>query len=515
MNTQINELTIYCLPGNVIGSADPNAAGAVEEGAEGAAGEVADKAKGVTETLGLDLSEPLKYAEDGQVTDKAGKPIGKLADGDPKKLSEQKISDITPDGQLLAEDGTVLGKVELPEDLEGAAEGAKDEAGEAADEAKSPVNVLGLDLSEPLTYGEDGQVTDKSGKPIGKLTEGDPKKLAEQKIHDISPTGELLAEDGTVLGKIELPEDLDKAAKEAEEGTKVDNSVLKGKTVNKNSNVVDEDGNVWGKVIEGDAKQMAGRTVDEEGQVWNDSGKVIGRCEALPEDQRQIGGEAPFEPFPDNKCQRNGDVVSEGAVVGKVVEGDLKKCEGHTVDADGDINDKNGNTIGKAERVEDEPEAEPEAPKDLSALAGKRVNKQGKLVDEHGSLFGTVVEGELKRLVGKMSDKEGQIWSDSGEVIGKADLIPESERENQKDGPFSNYEGCKVQKDGTVVSSGGEIIGRVTQGDAKQLAGYTVDEDGDIVDKNGNSLGKAERWEPEEVSIRDDIERMFLADAPH
>jgi hypothetical protein len=71
-----------------------------------------------------------------------------------------------------------------------------------------------------------------------------------------------------------------------------------------------------------------------------------------------------------------GNVIFEGRVIGKVVEGDAKKLEGKKVDADGDILDKHGNTLGKAERVqEEEPVVEEPEEVDVSLLEGKKVNK--------------------------------------------------------------------------------------------------------------------------------------------
>jgi hypothetical protein len=125
-------------------------------------------------------------------------------------------------------------------------------------------------------------------------------------------------------------------------------------------------------------------------------------------------------------------------------------------------------------------------------------SKLGNVVDTSGQIYGRVIEGDVKRLIGKMCDKKGQIWSEGGDVIGKAELVPESEREGQKEGPFAGFDNPTVTKDGKVADSNGAIIGRVLEGDAKKLYGKLVDPDGDILDKNGNSLGKAERWEEEE-----------------
>lgn len=491
--------------GDIVGAAEPNAEGAVDgvgKEVEKTAGGATEEAKGAADKAGLGpitLDAPLDFQKDGQVADSNGQVLGKLADGDPKELAKQGIQTIDGEGQLLGEDGNVLGKVELedPTKLKDLAEGQAQKAPGTDDLADLGV----INLNEPLDFQKDGQVADSNGQVLGKLTEGDAKKLAKEGVKSIDGQGQLLGEDGTVLGKVELtdPEKLKELAEEQaqEEGQKIPSpDVLEGLTVNRSGKVTDASGGVIGEVIEGDPKKMAGRTCDAEGQIWDDRGKVMGRAQALPEDQRIPGEEAPFESFPDAKVQRSGDVVFEGQVVGKVVEGELKKLEGKAVDQDGLIYDKNGNTIGRAERIEDE---EPEAEVDQSILAGKRVNKAGNVTDDKGSLFGRLVEGDPKKLAGKMCDNKGQVYDEMGKVVGRAEIVPESERESKKEGPFGNYAGSKVRKDGKVVSDQNEVIGRLIEGDPKQLAGAIVDEDGDVIDKNGSCIGKAERWEEEEV----------------
>ena len=96
-----------------------------------------------------------------------------------------------------------------------------------------------------------------------------------------------------------------------------------------------------------------------------------------------------------------------------------------------------------------------------------------------------------------MSDKDGNIRNEMGDVVGKAELVPESEREGAKAGPFADFDSPTVTKDGKVADAMREIIGRIIQGDAKVLFGKPVDDDGDVLDKNGNILGRAERWEEE------------------
>ncbi|KAK3687475.1 hypothetical protein B0T22DRAFT_378938, partial [Podospora appendiculata] len=282
-----------------------------------------------------------------------------------------------------------------------------------------------------------------------------------------------------------------------------DFSILKDGTVNKGGNVINPDGKVVGRVTSGILMYLVGKKVDENGDIWAENGKVIGKAEPISDSERDamLREPSPFESFPDAVVDGNGMVVSNGEWVGKVTEGDLKVLRGRPVDADGDILDKGGNVIGRAERWEPEPEPEPEpAPEiDRSILAGKRVNKAGNVVDKAGEIFGRVVEGDVKKMIGRMCNKNGEILSESGDVLGRAEVVPEGEREGLKEGPFAELEGCTVAKDGTVVTPSGDIVGKLVQGDPKMLFGRAVDEDGDVLDRNGNTIGKAVRWEPEEV----------------
>ncbi len=269
--------------------------------------------------------------------------------------------------------------------------------------------------------------------------------------------------------------------------------------MNKAGNVVDDNGKLFGRLVEGDPKKLAGKKVDKEGKIWSDSGKVIGTAELIPVDERDEIAGAPFEDFPDAIVNKDGHVIYDGQIVGRLIEGDARKLSGKKVDQDGDVLDRVGNTLGKAERWEPEEEVVPEPEKvDNSALAGKRVNKVGNVVDGQGVIYGRLVEGDPKKLAGKMCDKDGNVWNEGGTIVGRAELVPESEREGQKEGPFAGFDSPKVTKDGKVADAKGVIIGRLIEGDAKKLYGKEVDPDGDVLDKNGNTLGRAERWEEEE-----------------
>ncbi|KAI8625918.1 hypothetical protein F5Y19DRAFT_466730 [Xylariaceae sp. FL1651] len=513
---------------------------------------------------------PFNIGEDGQVTDQNGKILGKLAEGqDYEHLIGKDIKGIDEHGNLLGDNETVLGKVDLvPEGT--IVERIKDEVPEAAErldaieaakQQAEDVETPDLSILEGLKINKMGYVVDANGNPIGKVTSGELKKLVGKvpdkngKVWDdrgkvigevevlpeavqnqsspfedfpdatvdkfgkviydgrqvgvvvgddfqkligkkVDADGDILDKNGNVIGHAERQE-----AEEPEEPEEesIDYSMLRDKKVNKLGNVVDDKGQVWGHVVQGVLKLLIGKKVGDNGQIFNDAGQVIGKAEPVPDSERQEAKEpSPFEDFPDAIVGEKGAVMSKGEQVGIVVEGDPKKLKGKSVDADGDILDRAGNTLGRAERWEPE-EAEPEPEIDMSALAGKRINKAGNAVDKHGDIYGRVIEGNLSRLIGKMCDKNGFIRNEGGDVIGKCELIPEAEREGMKEGPFAELSGCTVNKEGKVITPGGDVVGRLVSGDPKVLSGRPVDDDGDICDKNGNVLGHAERWEEPEV----------------
>ncbi|KAK8029667.1 hypothetical protein PG993_010958 [Apiospora rasikravindrae] len=421
----------------------------------------------------ISILEGLSINKMGNVVNEKGNPVGRVKSGDLKKMIGKQ-----PDAQGKVWDsrGNVIGEVEvLPE--------------------------VNEDVSGPFEDFPDATV-DKNGKVIfdgrqvGVVVGDDFQNLIGKQV---DADGDIIDKNGNVIGKAERKEEEEPEPEPEPEPEQIDYSSLKDKKVNKFGNVVDDKGAVWGHVVSGILKHLVGKKIGEDGQIFNDAGKVIGKAEPLPDEEREDAKEdGPFADFPDAVVGDKGAVMYQGERIGTVVEGDAKKLKGKTVDADGEILDKNGNVLGRAERwEEEEPEPEPEV--DYSALAGKRINKAGNAVDSHGDIYGRVIEGDLKRLIGKMCDKTGAIRNEGGDVIGRAELIPEAEREGMKEGPFTELPGCTVNKEGHIVTPGGDVVGRLTSGDAKALFGRAVDDDGDILDKNGNVLGHAERWEPEEV----------------
>ncbi|OKL56991.1 hypothetical protein UA08_07717 [Talaromyces atroroseus] len=431
-----------------------------------------DDAQGAEPELpSVSTLEGLKVNKFGKIINDAGVPVGELTEGDAKKLAKVGAT-LDDEGRFWDNRGNVIGKARTVPIEENDAEGP----------------FAGL---EGLVVAQDGWVEDENGNRVGKIVEGDAKKLVGRAVDE---DGDILDKRGNAVGHAERYEQPEEP--EPEKPEKPDFSSVAGLSPNKTGNVIGYDGVPIARVAEGNLKEVAGRKVDSDGQIWNDSGKVIGRVELIPEDERETKPEGVFGGLEGLIVNKEGLVEDEeGNVVGKIVEGDAKKLRGRAVDEDGDILDKYGNVKGRAEPYE-VPEEEVEED-DLSSLEGKKVNKMGNVVDEHGTVFGRISNGDPKKLAGKRVDGKGQIWSDNGKVIGQAELIPGNEQ-GKPEGLFFGYDDAKAGKDGVVVDGSGKIIGRLTEGDAKRLQGRAVDEDGDILDKSGNVIGKAERWEPEE-----------------
>ncbi|KAJ4300620.1 hypothetical protein N0V88_003304 [Collariella sp. IMI 366227] len=444
---------------------------------------------------GEEKEEPLDFSllkdgtvnKGGNIVSEDGKVVGHVVEGVLKSLVGKKVDE---NGIIWNNNGKQVGKAEPISDSD------------RDDMLKEPAP---FENFPDAVVDKDGMVV-SGGESVGKVVEGDIKVL-RGKVVDAD--GDILDKGGNVVGKAERWE-AEVEVEEEEDKSKF--AVLKNGTVNKGGNVV-VDGKVVGHIVEGVLKHLIGKKVDENGDIWSSDGKVIGKAEPIPDNEREemFKEAAPFENFPDAVVDKDGMVISNGEPVGKVIEGDIKVLRGKAVDADGDILDKGGNVVGKAERWEPEPEEEEEGP-DFSILKNGTVNKGGNVVVDK-KVVGHVIEGALKHVIGKKVDENGNIWSSGGKIVGKAEPIPDDERDDmskEEPAPFESFPDAVVDKDGMVISNG-EPVGKIVKGDVKVLRGKSVDPDGDILDSGGNVIGKAERWEPEPEEEVPEVDKSSLA----
>ncbi|RAH86143.1 hypothetical protein BO86DRAFT_139835 [Aspergillus japonicus CBS 114.51] len=424
-------------------------------------------------------TEPDQTVEEQEASD-----AGQSLEEPPASEADQTLQEQQPGGE---EEVASEGGLEIPESAqrEGAEEGAEEE--------------LTGDKEVGAGVGEEGVGEEALGeKGVGE--EG----VGEEGVGEEGVGEEGVGEEG--VGEEGLGEEGEKEGEEGEEEAPElpDISTLEGLTCTKFGGIVDSKGALLGELVEGDAKKIfRGKyQLDDQGQFWDQRGKVVGKARPLPVEEDELG---PFADLGDLHVAEDGWVVNEeGRRVGQVVEGDARKLRGRAVDEDGDILDRRGNPLGRAEPWEEPEEAEGEEAEepeeegeDLSMLAGKKVNKLGNIVDDAGVIFGRLVAGNPRKLAGKSVDEQGQVWDSAGRVVGQAELLPAEERD-RPEGPFSGLEGLVVGKDGLVIDENGDTVGRLVSGDPQRLRGRAVDEDGEILDKSGNAIGQAEPWSPEE-----------------
>ncbi|RSL64276.1 hypothetical protein CEP54_004800 [Fusarium duplospermum] len=523
------------------------AAGKLGEEVEGKVAEGEEKAAEGEEKLAEvpedKLAEQEKLGEEGEE---------KLAEGE-EKLGEE--AEKLPGEEKVGEEG----EEKLAEGEEKLAEG-EEKVGEVEEEVEEP---LDFTILKGTTVDKQGNLVNDKGHLIGRVTEGEIKQLIGMKCDD---QGVIWGDYGKQLGKAEpLPE--------WERGEQKDFSILKGTTVDKEGNLVNQKGDIMGRVVEGEIRELIGMKCDDQGIIWGDFGKKAGKAEPVGEWER--GEEKDFSILKGTTVDKDGNLVNEkGHLFGRVIEGEIKQLVGLKADENGKIwsdgkvvgkaeplpewergeqkdfsvlknckvdeagnllNDK-GDTVGRVVegeirqlkglksdengkiwsdgkvvgRAEPLPEWERTQKKDLSVLKGTKVNKAGKLVDSNGNVLGKVVEGELKELIGKRCDENGDIWNDAGEIIGKGEPVSTAEREDKAFAPFENFPGATVEADGRVMFEGHQV-GEVVEGDLKTLKGSTVDEDGDILDRRGNVVGKAKVWEEPEPEAEVEVDKSALA----
>jgi hypothetical protein len=302
---------------------------------------------------------------------------------------------------------------------------------------------------------------------LGHLVEGNPDDLVGWAADE---NGEILDEDGDLIGRVELmcPDQVEESAGEAEPigGLLIPGvAILRGREINENGKIFNDDGEQLGQAVEGcDPQHLSGKIPNELGQVLDITGEVIGHVEPVP-------GEAA------NIAMR--ELEDKKSFLKK--KGGFKDIETEE-EEDTDSSASQENSL--------------EIP-DISTLHGLKCTKFGYIVGENGVPVGELIEGNAKKLSqgGFQLDDRGQFWDNHSNVLGIAQAIPIEEEDQRL---FADFEDLFVVNDGWVENATGDRVGRVVDGEIKKLLGRAVDDDGDVLDKRGNVIGHAEPWEEPE-----------------
>ena len=161
-------------------------------------------------------------------------------------------------------------------DVEDDADDAVDDADDIAEEVDDlPV----LSVLKGLEVGEGGKIFGADGKQKGQLDERDPEDMIGKTIGD---DGELLDEDGDVIGRASVFPDKAKevADQRAEDLPEV--GVFNGLEVGEHGNILGSDGTPLSKIVEGAPKDLIGLKLNDKGEIVDEDGDVIGRAEVVP-----------------------------------------------------------------------------------------------------------------------------------------------------------------------------------------------------------------------------------------
>lgn len=281
--------------------------------------------------------------------------------------------------------------------------------------------------------------------------------------------------------------------------------------VRKSGKIVDMEDNVIGTIDKSIAPRLAGFKVDPEGNVVNDEGHIVGRAQLFEkETPAEDETDKPFNPNENvnedsPEVRKSGKVVDmEDNIVGHVNKNLAPKFAGFKVDPEGNIIDHDGEIVGQADMIKEEPVEEEEEEKPFNPNPNvdensPEVRKSGKIVDDEDNVIGTIDKEKAAQFVGLKVDKDGNVIDKDGRVVAQAELFPDEE-ENKPFNPNENVneDSPEVRKSGKVVDMEDNIVGKVDKDKAPKLAGFKVDKDGNVINHEGHIVAKAEMFKEEE-----------------
>jgi hypothetical protein len=465
------------------------------------------------------------------------------------------------DGEILDKKGQVIGRVELLAEEENTAgedeKAVEEEQSEEKPTGKKPSRTL-ADL-QGFTCEEDGNIL-IDGVAVAKVVEGDIAIMFKRK-YVCTADGEVLNKKKGVHARVELiaaeePEDKpeDKSEEEAAEDSKEEKKRAKKANQRTFTDLeglcCDADGKfriddvVVAEVVEGDAEAFARRkyTCNADGDILNKVNRAVGRAELVaqeepdedPAEQTKSRTLADLEGL---SCDAEGKIIIDDIVVAELVDGDAQTYarRKYVCNADGGVLNKKGVVVGRVELVaEDKQDEKPEEEEatdgqnaassgepPLSILDGFYIEKDGKVNDNDGNAIGEVIEGDASKMsrMMYMCNAAGEVLDFKDQVVGKVRTLPRGEdkstgndsaKELAKEAPstekksapeappLSILKGLFVEPDGKILNILSEVIGEVTEGDAKSLSkkGATCDDEGNIILKK-KKVGKAKTLTPD------------------
>ncbi|KAG2208248.1 hypothetical protein INT47_006103 [Mucor saturninus] len=271
----------------------------------------------------------------GKVVDMEDNVIGSV---DKRIASKYAGCRVDPEGNVISDEGHIVGRAEM----------IKEE--EPVEESK-PFNPNPMVDEDSPEVKKSGKVLDMDDNVVGTVDKRVASKYAGCKV---DPEGNVIDEEGDVVGKAEMTQAPAEEEKPFNPYGMVDEN---SPEVKRSGKVVDMDDNIVGSVDKLIAHKLVGFKVDNEGNIIDNEGHIAGKADMIKEEESESEEEEekPFNPNSNvdehsPEVTRTGNVVDENDnVVGTVDEGMAGRWAGLKVDPYGNVIDKDGQTIGKAE----------------------------------------------------------------------------------------------------------------------------------------------------------------------
>lgn len=328
------------------------------------------------------LLDPLPAETVDVVLDSEGNLLGRIVGDNVVDMNGRIIGRIV-DGQAIGLDGKVMGRI-----VRGLA--ADDPLLRMRERATVVRDAEGNVIGRVV----DGQVVDASGNVIGRYADGKATGLDGQSLGTVSQNAALDAS-----GRV-----IDMSRSQVQSGAETDASLVDGKLVDAQGNVIgeageiarDASGKILGRVVDGKLVDADGKVLGtvKDGQVIDADGKVLGTTE-----QAVLGRDGT--PLTDAVL-----VVRDanGNILGTVVGNDVIDAHGRKIGyvRDGQVFDLDGNLIP-------------------GATIGLRQDAQQVVRDAQGNLLGSVrgetVYGADGKVIGKVID--GKVVDANGNVVAR------------------------------------------------------------------------------------------------